>query len=340
MKSPRPLRSRPGRRWPAVAAVAAAALLTVWLRAQNKVESAPPPAPIRAAAERVVVPVTVFSPGNVDTGTLEKKDLRLLVDGKEVSDFSLMSDRAAPAAVGILIDASSTSVGRQLPWVRKFLEGFFHHTDQKDSIFIAAYGLHWDVLAPPTADRTALLDCIFNMDAGLMKNAKTKWAGPPDSIWQHVPFKRGFPANKTAIALDSAYYELAQLTPPRKAIVLVSDGDENLSNITLDHIRFFGSPIYTVYAGGAGIGERTLFRRGSMINKISSESGGAIVQVRSDADATAKGRSIADLVRNQHVISFVPPDSIKRSGTHSIRVESKVKGQLLTYRRSFRFTRD
>ncbi len=329
-----------GRRWPAVVAAFAAACLTVWLPAQDKVEPTPSPAPIRAAAERVVVPVTVFSPGSAETGILEKKDLHLLVDGKEVTDFSLMSDREAPAAVGILVDASSTSVSRQLPWIRKFLEGFFHRTDKNDTIFIAAYGLHWDILVAPTADRAVLLDCIFNMDAGLMKNAKTKWAGPPDSVWQHVPFKRGFPANKTAIALDSAYYELARLTPPRKAIVLVSDGDENLSNITLDHIRFFGSPIYTVYAGGAGIGERTLFRRGSMISKISSESGGAIVQVQSDADATAKGRGIADRVRNQYVISFVPPDSIKRSGTHKIRVESNAKGQLLTYRRSFRFTRD
>lgn len=301
----------------------------------------PPPAPpIRAEAERVVVPVTVTGADGKVVRGLRQADFKLYVDGKEVRDFLFLDDQDAPATVGVLIDRSSVAVGRQIPWVRNFLEGFFHRTDRKDSLFLATYGLEWEVIVPATSDRSTLMGAIYNLDPVMFRDAKTKWAGKPGETRSYSPFNRGFPPNKTAIALDRALYELARAQTPRKAILLVSDGDENLSKVTLNHIQYFGVPVYTLYAEGSGFGERSLFRRGAMVKRLSLESGGARVTTGEGDNPVDAGKGIADLVRNQYLISFVPDESLKRSKTHTVLVRHSREDLTLSYRRSFRFVRE
>jgi len=304
--------------------------------------SAPPASRIQSATERVVVPVMVFSgPDDFLTG-LRREDFQLFVDRKEIKDFQFLHNLDLPVQATVVFDHSSSQLMSRLGWIKAFIHGLIHDFNYEDLFSLATFGYQYAVLQAPTTDRYQISELLTNLHPRMFASER--------SIWEY--FKRdvrtlsqtldegGPPPNKTAIALDHSLSELSRSELPKKILILISDGDENLSGITMDHVRPWGIPVYAVYFPGSGIGARSLLRRGEILEKLTSESGGKLFQISSVIEPEPIGRKIAFLVRNQYLISFEPGSELSRAKTHPLKVSVRRPEVRIDFRKSFRFTHE
>ncbi|MBN2433545.1 MAG: VWA domain-containing protein [Acidobacteria bacterium] len=299
---------------------------------------------IRTETQRVVVPVAVFSRAGEVLDDLDTADFRLFVDDRTVPDFGLQFDRQMPAVVHVLVDFSSSQIQDKWPWVKSFLKAMIHRLTPRDTFVLAGYGWRYQVICGPTTDRAEIMETLDNLYPELYVPRHGLW----DSIKQQL--KRDVrdtgkggqqvPLNKTAIALDKTMFALADETNPKKYIILVSDGDENLSKVTLNHLQKAGVPVFSVYLSGSGFGRHSLFRRGAFLQTIAEETGGVVFRKTSTLQPDLVARQTADMMRNHYLISFTPAGDLARDDTHRIRVEVDRPNIRTDYRRSFRFSRE
>lgn len=297
------------------------------------------PAVVRAETWRVVVPVSVFLPDEEAATGLAASDFRLRVDGREVKEFSFSSDSQAPFILMASWDASSKTVMRHLPWIRGVVEALAFGLSSDNQLGLSAYGAAYRVLLEPTGDRTALLERFRNLSEAVDPTATGFWSVKLESILGRE-MKRSAPPNRTAIAMDHGLYDLAGRNLAKKALLLFSDGDENLSHITLRHVQRYGVPVFAVCFGNGKMGWRSFTRRGAILEKVAEESGGAVLDFHDGDDPAEVGRRIARLIQNQYLLSFRPAESLRDEKSHEVEVEVARPGTRLAYRRAFRYTRD
>lgn len=337
-------------RWLILAALAVP-LVAAGREALGQSAPAAPPAqpsdnrPIRAQTTQVVVPVSIAGGSSLPAKALERDDLRLFVDGRPIAAFQFLRGSETAAVTGVALDASSRAVMNEFAWIRRFVEGIIHQFSRQDYFFLAAFGKTYTLLQPPSSDRVEILDTLSNLSPEVLRGG-TGWAEyfkkylRTDIRDYSKQAGGGIPINKTAIAVDTALHQLWTHPLPKKSLILVTDGDENLAKTTLRHVQRYGIPIYALYAAGSGFGSNTLFRRGQMVKQLADESGGAVINLEPDLDPDATGRAIAGIIHRQYLLSFVPPPELRPDKTHAIRVETNLPGVTVTYRKSFRFTKE
>ena len=316
--------------------------LLAWSMARADETPAPAPTRIQSATERVVVPVMVFSGPDDYLEGLKREDFQLFVGRKEVVEFQLLHNVDLPVQATVVFDHSSRQLISRFGWIKAFIHGLIHDFNYEDVFSLATFGYQYAVVQPPTDDRYEISETLNNLHPRMFASER--------SIWEY--FKRdvrsmsrelgqgGAPPNKTAIALDHSLSDLSRSESPKRILILISDGDENLSKITLDHVRHWGIPIYAVYFPGSGIGERSLFRRGENLEKLAAETGGKVFNVSSVIEPEPIGRRIAYLVRNQYLISFEPGADLSRTKTHPLKVAVRQPETRIDFRKSFRFSHE
>lgn len=304
----------------------------------------PAAATIRTETRRVVVPVAVFSRAGEVLDDLDATDFRLFVDDRAVPEFGLQFDREMPAVVHVLVDFSSSQIQDKWPWVKSFLKAMIHRLTPRDTFVLAGYGWRYQVICGPTADRTEIMETLDNLYPELYVPRHGLWDTLKHQLKRDVrEMGKGgqhVPPNKTAIALDKTMFALAEEDSPKKYIILVSDGDENLSEVTLNHLQKAGAPVFSIYLSGSGFGRHSLFRRGKFLQTVAEETGGVVFRKTDTLQADLVARQTADMMRNHYLISFTPDGELARDDTHSIRVEVDRTNIRIDYRRSFRFSRE
>ena len=119
-------------------------------------------------------------------------------------------------------------------------------------------------------------------------------------------------------------------TPPAplpvgpKAIILITDGDENNSsaeiNTAIAAAVNAGTPIFTV-----GIGDFTSATSQQVLNALPDGTGGTFYPAPTDADVSQAYAEVAQLLNNEYVITYTPNPNITDCATH--RLEVQVTGQ-------------
>ena len=294
---------------------------------------APPAASIRTRTDWVVVPVNLRpAEGTALPATFAPDDFRLFVDGKEVRRFSFLPEKNAPLLVGVVVDRQSGQVRRHVAWLRRFLEGLFYACGREDAFFVASCGGDYFVVQPATSDRARLQELVFGLcPENVLETAETR---EQDGRVAGGLFGEKV-CNKIAIAVDKALAELRQGGARRKVLVVVTDGDENLSPITLRNIQNTGYPIFFVCFKGSGFGRDTLFRRGRQARRLSVESGGICTAFDGGTDPVGQARLLAGAAHSQVVLAFDPDPALDKEKAHEIRVECRLPGVLPLHRRSF-----
>ena len=116
----------------------------------------------------------------------------------------------------------------------------------------------------------------------------------------------------------------APLPAGPKAIILVTDGDENNStadiNTAIAAAVDAGTPIFTV-----GIGDFTSATSQQILNALPNGTGGTFYPAPTDADVGAAYAEISQLLNNEYVITYTPNPNITDCATH--RLEVQVTGQ-------------
>ena len=126
-------------------------------------------------------------------------------------------------------------------------------------------------------------------------------------------------------------------TRPRKVLIVITDGDDNSSKLTLDdaihRVQDMQGPI--IYSIGLLFGGDRSRHAQHDLQALSSETGGIAFFTGSPKDVDSVAAEVALDIRNQYAIAY---HSVRASagGYHSVKVEARARahGRLTVYTRS------
>jgi len=239
--------------------------------------------PLRVSVDVVLVPVTVSDANNRPVTTLNRNDF-VLYEGNKQQEIRYFSTEESPLSIAILFDVSKSMVDK-IESERAALVEFFNNANPADEYFAITF-----------SDRPRLLaSSTQSIDELQTKLLSTKTGGP------------------TAM-LDAIYLAESKLRSSRyerKAIVIISDGGDNVSRYTLREIKsLVQESDVQIYAIGLfdtfilGTLEEKL---GKMwLSEITDASGGRTVTVDNRAKLPEAAAQISREMRNQYILGYRP----------------------------------
>jgi VWFA-related protein len=251
-----------------------------------------PPQVISIETDLVVLPVTVVDQhGRVVTG-LAREDFTVY-DNDEPQEIQLFTTEEVPWTVGLVIDSSSSMRG-QRDAVTAAGAAFAEWSHPRDELFTVNFNeAVWRGLPPAIR---------FAETAGQLRQALSE--APVQGM--------------TALydALDAALDHLDLGSRDRRALIVVSDGGDNASTLTLDavaeHARRSNASIYAVIIANADNRDA----RPGVLKRLAREHAGAAFSPRTADDVVAAFRQIAREIRSGYTIGFSP----SRAGSREFRV--------------------
>lgn len=250
------------------------------------------------SVRRVVLYATVRGEDGF-VADLTASDFTILEDGKPQKLLEFQREDV-PVAIGLLVDNSRSMLTRR-DEVVEAAKTFVRATNPQDEIFVLhfneqlSYGLPKDV--PFTADRALLGEALDRMNLD------------------------GRTALYAAIAEGLSHLGTSNLT--KKALIVISDGGDNVSEIKLDDVvkradlsgaSFYGIGIYDPDDGDAD--PKTL-------RNLANRTGGESFFPERLAEVRSLCERIALTMRNQYTLSYSPPSVDTKPTYH--RIEVKVK---------------
>lgn len=220
-------------------------------------------------------------------------------DEKEEQQISFFSDADAPASVGIIFDVSGSMSGDKIKKAREALSRFIETSHQSDEYFLIGFNSRAQLLLNRTRDSDALLD------------------------------KLTFVETKGQTALyDACYLGVEKVTRgshPKRAILLISDGQDNSSRYTFSELkRMLKETDVIIYAVGI-VGERgdsNLDMAGrAILEEVTAVSGGRAFFPTNAVQMNDIFERIALELRTQYSIGYRPTNFANDGRWHKIKVK-------------------
>jgi Ca-activated chloride channel family protein len=274
-----------------LAALTAAILAAGVLSAQQRPQ-------LRSTIEVTVVTATVRDANGKLASGLPKDAFNVFEDGEPVTITTFTNDRV-PLGIGLLLDISDSMFGRRIKDAEDAAERFLVH------------------LLPST---DAFFMIAFNHEARVLFG----WRTADDGV--HDALSRLRPTGATAIydAVKLALPYMDNRPRERAALVLITDGADTASDLTLHDLRpFLVRSDAFVYAIAIDTPEpQPIAQRVNLetLDEITSQSGGHTEVVRDTAELDGAVGNIADELNHQYMFGY----SSKHPGDgkyHSIRVK-------------------
>jgi VWFA-related protein len=244
---------------------------------------------------------------------LTEKDFKILEDGQEQKVAFFSKDRNLPVTMGVLMDTSG-SMDRILNAEQDAASRFLERVMRKnDEAMVISFDLDVNLLADFTAD-TAVLERAIRRT---VINAPAAGIGGTVGT---IPTQGGGTNLYDAIYL-AAHDELAT-EAGRKAIILLSDCEDTGSRVRIQEAIEAAQRADTVihvllirdYMATSGVGP-------SVASKMSSETGGRVIDVHNEKSLEKAFDEIAEELSSQYVLGYYPTNE-KRDGTfRKIQVE-------------------
>jgi Ca-activated chloride channel family protein len=256
----------------------------------------------RAESDLVVLHVNVFDGRSDAVPDLPQTAFSVIEDGKP-QEISFFNNSDMPVAVGLVLDNSGSMIARSGMVLAGSL-AFVKASHPEDEVFAVVFNENIRFPLPPTV-------------------AFTK-----NSVMLEASLRR-FPAGgKTALydAVVAAIDHLENATHQKRALVVLSDGDDNASRLSRDDMlekaRRSNTIIYTVsnaLAGRAdGNGNREVLR------DLAAISGGVAYFPGSDTDVVRTFEEIAANIRRGYAIGYVPTNMSHDGGFRRVQVRVRV----------------
>jgi Ca-activated chloride channel family protein len=294
--------------------------------AQNKVS----PKVIRVESALVTVPVIASDSSGRFLSGLNPDDFRLFEDGVQVP-ISLFLTSEDAVKIALLID-TSTSTSTVLKQIKKAAEQFLLQLRPQDLAMVVGFDSEIRVLCPLSSDRRELKEAIRRAQSG---GSSTRMR---DAV-REIALKR-----------------FRSLTG-RKAIVLLTDGQDRGSTIAADEllhtVAASNTLIYSIfYRVDPREMMRRMFgvesRRGATVSwdeyekkavqyltQISELSAGR-VYTSNVGELTRAFSQISGELRAQYLLGFYPESSKLDGALHNLEVSVSVPNAVLRSRRSYR----
>src|SRR2546426_3523260 len=316
-----------------------------------KPQSTPPaqsPAPSQEPAQQsgqkigvrvnlVDVLLTVLDRRNKLVPALEKTDFKIFDDKfpQEIRYFSKQSD--LPLRIGILLDTSN-SIRDRIKFEQDASINFLFTVlrRNKDEAFAMTFDDEPQIIQPFTGDAGALRDQITKTRAG-------GGTAIYDAIYEACVKELSHPPRPPGDQPDVV----------RRVMILISDGEDNLSNHTrteaIEMAQRTSVVIYTISTSiqwisltqnnePAKSGDRKyhLTDGGKILQELAEETGGRSFYPYHVDDLDQSFQDIGDELRNQYSIAYLPTNYVLDGRYHKIRIEvPEHKGYQVRARRGY-----
>jgi len=223
-----------------------------------------------------------------------------IFDEKQQQEITFFSDDDSPVSVGVLFDVSGSMSGDKVRRAREALAHFIQTSHDRDEYFLIGFNSRAQLLMDRTRDGNAVLDKLTFV--------QTK--------------------NNTAL-YDACYLGVERVqrgTHPKRALLLISDGQDNNSRYTFNELRrVLKESDVVLYAigilGGSDVGSSLGMEGQSILDELAGVSGGKAFYPRSNAEMDDIFEQIALELRHQYSIGYRPPNFISNGKWHHIKVK-------------------
>ena len=228
------------------------------------------------------------------------KNAFTIFDDKQAQEITYFSDDDSPVSVGVLFDVSGSMSGDKVHRARDALSHFIQTSHDRDEYFLIGFNSRAQLLMDRTRDGNAVLD-------------KLTW----------VQTK-----NNTAL-YDACYLGVERVqrgTHPKRALLLISDGQDNNSRYTFNELRrALKESDVVLYAigilGGSDAGSSLGMEGQSILDELAGVSGGKAFYPRGPAEMDDIFEQIALELRHQYSIGYRPATFANDGKWHKIKVK-------------------
>lgn len=274
----------------AVALLAQAPQVSIDPRVKSKSEPLERPN-LRIDSSLVLIPVSVSDSMGRPVAGLEMKHFKIS-DNKEPQTIASFSMDDGPVALGLVFDTSS-SMGRNIAAARRAAALFVSMANPGDEFLLVEFDSAPRLTVPLTEDLA------------------------------HIRYELTFNQSRGSTALIDGVYmamnEIKKSKAERKALILVSDGDDNNSRYSTGELRtVLQESDVLIYSVGLFNGDPMASNPGLM-RHIAEETGGRMFEVNSGLPDIAAKISI-DL-RNRYVIGYAPTNRARDGLYHKVDVQ-------------------
>jgi VWFA-related protein len=263
-----------------------------------KTNAAHPRASIRTTSSLVLVPVSVLGITEAPVRGLPQTAFRVYEEGVEREIHSFAEDEG-PVSIGIVFDASGsmeTRIGRS----REAIARLFELRMPGDEYFAVAF------------NNKPFLTCGLTSAADDVRESLNSLIA------------KGWTALYDAVYLSAGIVRKA--ANPRRALLVLSDGEDNFSRYTSEevrnHLRETAVTVYGIGLAGNGLGGY----KTRALRRLTEDTGGWF---RTIDGIDELGAAIADLsraIRSQYIIGIQPNDESQGGKYRRIRVKVEQRG--------------
>jgi Ca-activated chloride channel family protein len=222
-----------------------------------------------------------------------------VLDEKKPQEITFFSDDDAPVSVGVLFDVSGSMSGDKIKRSRDALSKFIQTSHNSDEYFLIAFNSRAQLLLDKTRDGNAVLDKLTFVQT----------------------------RNNTAL-YDACYLGVEKVqrgTHPKRALLLISDGQDNNSRYTFNELRrLLKESDVTLYGigilSGSDAGSSMGMEGQGILDELASVSGGKAFFPRSNAEMDDIFEQIALELRHQYSIGYKPANFANDGRWHKIKV--------------------
>ncbi|MBC7912227.1 MAG: VWA domain-containing protein [Pyrinomonadaceae bacterium] len=254
---------------------------------------------VMVQTDLVTLTVTVTDNYGRFVSGLNKKHFTIL-DDKEEQVIEHFSDDDAPVTVGVLFDVSGSMSGDKISKARTALSRFIETSHNSDEYFLIGFNSRAQLLLDKTRDGDAVLDKLTYVD--------TK--------------------GQTAL-YDACYLGVEKVTRgahQKRAVLLISDGQDNNSRYTFSELRrLLKESDVVVYSigilGGSDPGSALGMHGQSLLDELSAVSGGKAFFPNTAAEMDEIFERIALELRHQYSIGYRPSNFVNDGKWHKLKVK-------------------
>jgi Ca-activated chloride channel family protein len=228
------------------------------------------------------------------------KNAFTVFDDKQPQEITYFSDDDAPVSVGVIFDVSGSMSGDKVKRARDALSKFVQTSHNSDEYFLIGFNSRAQLLLDKTRNGDAVLD------------------------------KMTFVQTRGNTALYDACYlgveKVQRGAHPKRALLLISDGQDNNSRYTFNELRRLLKEsdvvLYGVGILGGGDAGSALGMEGQgILDELSSVSGGKAFFPRSPAEMDDIFEQIALELRHQYSIGYKPTNFGNDGKWHKVKVK-------------------
>ena len=260
-----------------------------------------PDRPVTVKTDLVTLTLTVTDIYGRYISGLQKNAFTINDNGQD-QEISFFSDSDAPISVGILFDVSSSMSGEKIARARKALEKFINTSHPSDEYYLIAFNSRAQLLLDRTRDGEAVLRKLTLVN----------------------------PSSNTAL-YDAVYLGLDKVSHgshQKKAIVVISDGQDNSSRYNFSEVRRVSKEsdvsIYGIgILGGGDNSSQNGMQGQAFLDELSSVTGGKTFYPNTDVEMDEIFERIALELRHQYSVGYTPKDFAPDGKWHKVKVKVK-----------------